>query len=40
MGHKLLGSRGSYFDYHDVGEIEKKYMRLDSQGPAGFRLRS
>lgn len=29
MGHKLPGSRGSYFDYHDVDEVEQKYMRLD-----------
>jgi len=29
MGHKLPGSRGSYFDYHDVDEVERKYMRLD-----------
>jgi integrase len=25
MGHKLPGSRGNYFDFHDVDEIEKKY---------------
>jgi len=38
MGHKLLGSRRSYFDYHDVGEIEKKYMRLDFSRPSGVRV--
>jgi len=25
MGHKLPGSRGNYFDFHDVDEIEEKY---------------
>lgn len=27
MGHKLPGSRGNYFDSHDVDEIARKYMR-------------
>ena len=27
MGHKLLGSRGNYFDSHDHDEIASKYMR-------------
>ncbi len=27
MGHKLPGSRGNYFDGHDVNEIAAKYMR-------------
>jgi integrase len=25
MGHKLPGSRGNYFDFHDIDEIEQKY---------------
>lgn len=29
MGHLLPGSRGNYFDYHDVDEIAEKYMRAD-----------
>jgi hypothetical protein len=29
MGHKLPGSRGSYFDAHDVDEIEKKYLKCN-----------
>lgn len=29
MGHKLPGSRGSYFDYHDEDEVMAKYMRAD-----------
>lgn len=29
MGHKLPVSRGSYFDYHDVDEVERKYTRID-----------
>ena len=27
MGHKLPGSRGNYYDYHDVDEAAQKYMR-------------
>lgn len=27
MGHKLAGSRGSYFDYHDVSFASEQYMR-------------
>jgi len=27
MGHKLSGSRGSYFDYHDVAFAEENYKR-------------
>ena len=34
MGHKLLGSRGSYFDYHDVEEVAGKYMRCKFSGSA------
>jgi len=26
MGHKLPGSRANYFDFHDIDEIEQKYM--------------
>lgn len=35
MGHKLPGSRGSYFDYHDEDEVMSKYMQADfsSNGP-------
>ncbi len=29
MGHKLPGSRGSYFDYHDEDEVMSKYMQAD-----------
>ncbi len=29
MGHKLPGSRGSYFDYHDEDEVMSKYMEAD-----------
>ncbi len=27
MGHKLPGSRGSYFDYHDMNFVAAEYMR-------------
>lgn len=34
MGHRLPGSRGSYFDVHDVDEIAEKYLRCNwSRGP-------
>lgn len=29
MGHVLPGSRGNYFDYHDIDEIEEKYMQCN-----------
>jgi len=29
IGHKLPGSRGSYFDSHDVDEIARKYMKCN-----------
>lgn len=29
MGHKLPGSRGNYFDLHDVDEIERKYAKCN-----------
>ena len=29
MGHKLPGSRGSYFDYHDLEEVAGKYQQAD-----------
>lgn len=29
MGHKLPGSRGSYFDYHDEDEVMSKYSQAD-----------
>jgi integrase len=38
MGHKLPGSRGSYFDYHDVDEVERKYMRIDFSRPGGVQV--
>ncbi len=38
MGHKLAGSRGNYFDYHDVDEIAKKYMLADWGPDGGSRL--
>jgi len=36
MGHKLPGSRGSYFDYHDEDEVMSKYKKADfsRSGPA------
>lgn len=33
MGHKLPGSRGSYFDYHDEDEVMSKYMQADFSDP-------
>jgi hypothetical protein len=29
MGHRLPGSRGNYFDYHDIDEVREKYLRID-----------
>jgi integrase len=29
MGHKLPGSRGNYFDYHDENEVMAKYSQAD-----------
>jgi len=29
MGHKLPGSRGNYFDYHDIDEAASSYLRVD-----------
>src|SRR5215831_8673719 len=29
MGHKLPGSRGNYFDYHDENEVMLKYSKAD-----------
>src|SRR5712692_1411942 len=29
MGHKLPGSRGNYFDFHDEDEVMTKYMRAN-----------
>ncbi|UCH32218.1 MAG: hypothetical protein JSV05_02180 [Candidatus Bathyarchaeota archaeon] len=29
IGHKLPGSRGNYFDYHDLDTLEKEYMKAD-----------
>src|SRR5437867_4641534 len=29
MGHRLPGSRGNYFDYHDLDEVREKYLRVD-----------
>jgi len=34
MGHKLPGSRGSYFDYHDEDEVMSKYMQADFSRPS------
>ena len=28
MGHVLPGSRGNYFDYHDIDEIRAKYAKV------------
>ena len=38
MGHKLPGSRGSYFDSHDADEIAKKYARCDFSRPGTILL--
>jgi integrase len=29
MGHRLPGSRGNYFDFHDIDEVREKYLRVD-----------
>jgi len=34
MGHSLPGSRGNYFDVHDIDEIASKYVKADF-GPVG-----
>jgi integrase len=36
MGHKLPGSRGSYFDYHDEDEVMGKYMQADFSRGVSF----
>ncbi len=36
MGHKLPGSRGNYFDYHDENEVMTKYMQADFSRPVPF----
>ena len=36
MGHKLPGSRGSYFDYHDEDEVMSKYMQADFSRSVAF----
>ena len=36
MGHKLPGSRGSYFDYHDEDEVMAKYMQADFSREVAF----
>jgi hypothetical protein len=38
MGHISPGSRGSYFDCHDVDEIAHKYTLADWSEDGGFRL--
>lgn len=41
MGHKLPGSRGNYFDYHDSQEIAEKYLQADfSRNGGNGRLQS
>lgn len=36
MGHRLPGSRGNYFDYHDLEEVASKYVSCNwSRGGAG-----
>jgi len=37
MGHKLPGSRGNYFDFHDVDEMEEKYKTCDFSREPGTR---
>lgn len=41
MGHRLPGSRGNYFDYHDIDEVREKYLRIDWSrvGGNGTRLK-
>jgi len=39
MGHKLPGSRGSYFDYHDANFAAEEYMRGFWQRIAIDRIR-
>ena len=41
MGHRLPGSRGNYFDYHDTEEVREKYLRVDWSrgGGNGTRLK-
>ena len=34
MRHSLPGSRGNYFDVHDIDEIASKYVKADF-GPVG-----
>ncbi len=29
MGHKLQGSRGNYFDHHDLETLEREYMKAN-----------
>ena len=40
MGHRLPGSRGNYFDYHDLDEVREKYLRVDwsRDGVNGSRI--
>ena len=41
MGHKLPGSRGNYFDFHDIDEIEQKYMSCNfSREPEASAMRT
>jgi len=41
MGHRLPGSRGNYFDYHDLDEVREKYLRVDwnRNGANGTRIK-
>ncbi len=40
MGHKLPGSKGSYFDYHDTDEVREKYLKADwSRNGGGNKLK-
>ena len=40
VGHMLPGSRGNYFDYHDLDEVSEKYLRVDwsRDGGNGTRI--
>src|SRR5438309_274663 len=40
MGHRLPGSRGNYFDYHDIDEVREKYLRVNwgREGGNGGKL--
>jgi len=38
MGHKLRGSQGNYFDYHDIVQVAKLYMECDWSQGSGTKI--